>query len=106
MYATVAANPIGCATFVNNFDTLSKGLQIIIIGDRPAEDTDALLKAISGQSLPGRIVEVVESEANLVREHPAKGKTRQDGKATAYVCQGQTCSIPITDPSELTAFLA
>ncbi len=103
---TVAANPIGCATFVNNFDTLSKGLQIIIIGDRPAKDTDALLKAISRQSLPGRIVEVVESEANLVREHPAKGKTRQDGKATAYGCQGQTCSIPIADPSELTAFLA
>jgi uncharacterized protein YyaL (SSP411 family) len=103
---TVAANPIGCATFVNNFDTFSKGLQIIIIGDHPAEDTTALLNTINDHSLPGRIVGVVKSEADLVHQHPAKGKTRLDGKATAYVCQGQTCSLPITEPSELAAFLS
>jgi uncharacterized protein YyaL (SSP411 family) len=103
---TVAANPIGCATFVNNFDTFSKGLQIIIIGDHPAEDTTALLNTINDHSLPGRIVGVVKSEADLVQQHPAKGKTRLDGKATAYVCQGQTCSLPITEPSELAAFLS
>ncbi len=103
---TVATNPIGCATFVNNFDTLSKGLQIIIMGDRPADDTTALLNAINEHSLPGRIVEVVNSEADLVLQHPAKGKTRQDGKATAYVCQGQTCSLPLTDPSDLSVELA
>ena len=29
------------------------------------------------------------------------GREAQGGKATAYVCRGTTCSLPVTDPGEL-----
>ena len=37
----------------------------------------------------------------LPAAHPASGKTQIDGKATAYLCRGQTCSLPLTDEQEL-----
>ena len=27
------------------------------------------------------------------------GRTAIDGRATAYICRGTTCSLPITDPN-------
>ncbi len=30
-----------------------------------------------------------------------QGRAAQDGRATAYVCRGVTCSLPVTDPEEL-----
>ena len=31
-----------------------------------------------------------------------EGRTELDGVPTAYVCRGQVCSAPVTDPRELT----
>ena len=42
----------------------------------------------------------------LPAAHPASGKTIVDGKAAAYVCRGETCSLPITDPATLVTMLA
>jgi uncharacterized protein YyaL (SSP411 family) len=33
--------------------------------------------------------------------HPAHGKRNIGGQATAYVCVGDTCSLPMTDPQIL-----
>jgi uncharacterized protein YyaL (SSP411 family) len=33
--------------------------------------------------------------------HPAHGKERQNGKPTAYVCAGETCSLPVTEAEAL-----
>ena len=38
---------------------------------------------------------------SLSTDHPAYGKTAQDGKLTAYVCRGRTCSPPVTSAAEL-----
>ena len=37
--------------------------------------------------------------------HPAAGKTGVDGNAAAYVCIGNICGPPITDPKGLKATL-
>jgi hypothetical protein len=39
-------------------------------------------------------------------DHPAFGKGPVDGRATAYVCQGQTCQAPVVEPADLAASLA
>jgi uncharacterized protein YyaL (SSP411 family) len=39
--------------------------------------------------------------AELPAGHPAAGKGPVKGKPAAYVCRGQTCSLPITDPEAL-----
>jgi len=41
----------------------------------------------------------------LNESHPAFGKKAVDGKPTAYVCRGNVCSLPVTDPEELAALL-
>jgi hypothetical protein len=35
--------------------------------------------------------------------HPAAGKTAIDGKTTVYVCRGESCSLPVTEPDALAA---
>jgi uncharacterized protein YyaL (SSP411 family) len=37
--------------------------------------------------------------------HPAHGKGKVDGRAVAYVCRGQTCSLPLAEPAALQAAL-
>lgn len=45
----------------------------------------------------------VADGAALPEGHPARGKGKLDGKPTAYVCAGQTCSLPVTDAEALVA---
>jgi hypothetical protein len=82
----------------------------LILGAREAPDTQALLGAIYGVCLPNRVLAVVPDDHlpqnHLPEGHPAHGKTRKDGRATAYVCRGPVCSLPITDPAELAVALA
>jgi uncharacterized protein YyaL (SSP411 family) len=37
---------------------------------------------------------VLTPRQTLPASHPATGMGQHDGKATAYVCIGQTCSLP------------
>jgi len=37
---------------------------------------------------------------------PARDRGTRDGKPTAYVCRGFTCSEPVTDPQALKPLLA
>ena len=87
------------ATLLNGSELLSSGLQIVIVGDR--DRAAPLLAAAQEKSLPDMVLQVVESAEALAEGHPAKGKAAKDGLATAYVCRGQSCSLPITDPGEL-----
>ena len=92
---------LGYSTLLNGTESLRDGLQIVIVGERSAPDTTALLRVVLGASLPGRTLAVVAPGATLPPNHPAAGKTQIDGKATAYVCRGATCSLPIVEASEL-----
>ena len=96
--------PLG--TFLNGIDLALRTVQITIMGAREASDTKALLAAVNGVSLPNRLIQVVDSAETLLASHPAAGKTRLDGVATAYVCIGETCSPPLSDPAALAAALS
>ena len=85
---------------------LRRGLQIVIRGERGAPDTAALLDACDGVSLPNRILAVVPPGHPLPPDHPAFGKEQVSGRATAYVCDGPVCSLPLTDAASLAADLA
>jgi uncharacterized protein YyaL (SSP411 family) len=96
----VNRNFMPLSTLFNSNEVLLQALQIVILGDREAADTQALLGAVYGVSLPNRVLSVVPDDG-LPQGHPAHGKDRKDGRATAYVCRGPVCSLPITDPAEL-----
>jgi hypothetical protein len=102
---TVRRSLLGYSTLLSGAEILRDGLQLVMIGARAAPDTAALLGVVHGASLPGRSLCVMAPGAALPPAHPAAGKTQIDGKATAYVCRGVTCSLPIVDPETLAAAL-
>jgi uncharacterized protein YyaL (SSP411 family) len=58
-------------------------------------------RALNDVSLPGAVVQEVREGEALPESSPAHGKTAIDGKATAYVCIGPQCSLPVTEPTAL-----
>ena len=80
-------------------------MQIVVIGEADAADTAALKRVIYGVSRPGRVLNVIapgnraSSRASSFRQNLARPS------ATAYVCRGAVCSLPIVDPEALAAAL-
>jgi uncharacterized protein YyaL (SSP411 family) len=99
-------NLFGHATLLNAAELLANGLQIVIVGERASADAQALIAAAYRHNLPNRIVAVIAAGAALPPAHPAAGKGQIGGKATAYVCEGPVCSLPLTDPAALADNLA
>ncbi len=52
-----------------------------------------------------RIIQPLTDGGELGEGHPASGKGPVDGKAAAYVCRQQSCSLPVTEPQALNALL-
>ena len=92
-------------SFLNGLETLVAGLQIVVVGPRDAQKTRELVTAVLGRSLPNRLLMVVDPSDVLPEGHPAHGKTMENGQPTAYVCQHQNCSAPISNPVTLSQVL-
>jgi hypothetical protein len=99
-------NLFGHATLLIAAELLLKGLQLVIVGARDSADTKALLAAVYRHNLPNRIVSVIAPGASLPASHPATGKGQISGAATAYICEGPVCSLPLGDPAALSQALA
>jgi uncharacterized protein YyaL (SSP411 family) len=52
-------------------------------------------------SLPGAVIQWVGGGADVPPSSPAAGKGRADGKISAYICMGERCSPPLTDPDSV-----
>ncbi|MEE8517209.1 MAG: thioredoxin domain-containing protein, partial [Alphaproteobacteria bacterium] len=94
-------NAFPLATLINAYEFRDRAAQIVIIGERGDGTVQAFVDAVHGLSLPDRVIMVIEPGTALPQSHPAAGKTGTAGVATAYVCFGQTCSLPVTDPDAL-----
>jgi hypothetical protein len=101
----VRRNVFGHGALLNGNELLQRGLQVVIRGERGAADTDALLRAVNAAPLPNLVLDVVSPERALPDLHPATGKGQIAGRATAYVCEGPVCSLPLTDAATLAAAL-
>jgi uncharacterized protein YyaL (SSP411 family) len=88
-------------TFLNASDFLDRSIQLVIAGEPGAEDAEALANAAWSVSQPNLLVQYAAADRTLPTLHPAYGKGKVAGKAAAYVCRGQTCSLPITEPEQL-----
>ncbi len=81
--------------------TLIAPQHIIVAGSKASEEAAAWRKAISEVSLPGAFIQWVEDAGAIPASSPAAGKGGVNGKITAYVCIGQRCSMPLTEPDLL-----
>jgi len=91
----------GRTGLLNAYEDFRDALQIVVIGGRGARDTRRLAWTVMRTSLPTRVFQIIKPGQDLPDTHPAMNKTQFDGKATAYVCKGQICSLPQTDAREL-----
>jgi uncharacterized protein YyaL (SSP411 family) len=88
---------------------LSKPKQIIIAGEVGAADTRALLRLVNERYIPNKILMVVDGaqgQKQLAHWLPfVQGMTRQQGRATAYICENYACKLPTADPAEVARLL-
>ncbi len=76
--------------------------QVVIVGDPTADDTQALHIEVARRYLPFVVVVPIDVRAPremLARSLPFTASLGvQEGRATAYVCEGFLCRAPTSDP--------
>ncbi len=99
--AIAAQHPTGFAQWL-----LAAGLaggpidEVAIVGDPDAGDTRALLATVRGHYRPSQVV-ALSPEPDGSAIPLLHGRSRLQGRATAYVCRGFACQQPVTDPEAL-----
>jgi uncharacterized protein len=93
-------------TLLNSYELLQRAMELVIVGDLASPDSEALRRAVYGQSLPNKIVRRLAPDAALPTHHPAAGKGLVGGKPALYVCHGMSCRAPIVDAGEVQGALS
>jgi hypothetical protein len=101
-----ARNPAVHAALLSGTFLLDQPIQIVVIGAPADPACQALRRVALTAPLPAAVILTLPPGEALPAGHPAAGKAQIDGRATAYVCPGRTCRLPVTDPDELASALA
>ena len=92
---------LGMATMIAESELLHRAAQTVIIGTPEDAATKELFAAALRAPQPNLVLQRIDPDAELPKTHPAHGKKQEGGKATAYVCVGPVCSLPLTDAEGL-----
>jgi uncharacterized protein len=95
-----AANLFAATGTLNSLDLRLNAIDVII-AKPPGTDATILLDEIRRHWSPNLFLSIHEDLSELPKAHPGSGKLPVDGKVTAYICRGETCSLPVTDPAQL-----
>ncbi len=93
--------PAAAATYYSGFDLILRAVQVVIIGDKNSAGVAAFRDVFRRTNLGNKVIQTIAPGEALHAGHPAAGKGQVGDKVTVYVCTGQTCSLPITDPAQL-----
>jgi uncharacterized protein YyaL (SSP411 family) len=96
-----AQNPVGHASLLSALGLRTAGMQIVIIAEKTDPAAKDMISVASRVPDPNRSLTVLSPDQDLPAGLPATGKTQTGGLVTAYVCRGETCSLPVTDPNAL-----
>jgi uncharacterized protein YyaL (SSP411 family) len=84
---------------------LHGAVEVAVAGDPASKGARAMLEEIARHYVPGLVLAASapgdSDETALLHDRPMIG-----GLATAYVCRGRVCDLPVTDPAALAAQLA
>jgi uncharacterized protein YyaL (SSP411 family) len=100
----VAGNLFATVGMLSALDLRLGAVDLVIVAP-PGMPATAMLDAARAGTTPNTVISLHASAARLPDNHPAAGKTAVDGRVTAYVCRGETCSLPVTDPADLVGLL-
>lgn len=92
-------NLFGHLSLLNALDLRLNAAEIVVVGQGVVADSlVALARALPHTS---RIVLHVRDAEGLADNHPARAKLASVAGAAAFVCRGQSCSLPVTSPDDL-----
>ncbi len=96
----VAANLFATTGLMNALDLRLAATDVVIVtpASAPADDLVAVVRA---RWTMNTVLSVHTGAVALPPGHPAAGKVAIDARPTAYVCRGETCSLPVTDAAAL-----
>jgi uncharacterized protein len=86
-------------TLLNAVDLRLRAAEIVVTGEGPR--AEALLAAARKIPPLDRVVLHAPAAAALPPDHPAHEKAKAAEEPAAFVCIGETCSLPVTDPDRL-----
>jgi uncharacterized protein len=89
----------GHLSLLNALDMRLTASEIMVVG--ADAQADALLDAARRLPHANRIVLHARADENLADNHPAKAKLASITGAAVFVCRGQSCSLPVSDPEAL-----
>jgi hypothetical protein len=84
---------------LNAVDLRLRAAEIVVTGEGP--QAQALLHAARKLPALDRIVLHARSADALPASHPARAKIAAEPAGAAFVCVGETCSLPVTDAARL-----
>jgi uncharacterized protein YyaL (SSP411 family) len=96
----VAENLYMHMALLNAIDLRLRAAEIVVTGE--GEGAEALLAVARHASPLSRIVLHASSAEALPENHPARAKISAAQGPQAFICVGETCSLPVTNPAELT----
>ena len=86
---------------------VSTPAEIVVVGDSKGADTAALIDRVHDRFRPNKVLICApETDERARGAIPLlQGRTRLNGRATAYVCRNGTCKLPVDNPDALAAQL-
>ncbi len=88
---------------------LGQPRQIIVVGEKDAPDTQALLRTLHSHFSPHRVALLVDSPETrrlLAAGIPAiASMDKLEGKAAVYVCRNSTCQLPVSETKQFAELL-
>ncbi len=106
----ISALPTGHTHLLSGLDfAFGPANEVVVIGQLRTPDTQAMLQTLHREFLPRAVIHFRpsgEESPSLIRLAPfAASLTAVEGRATAYVCSGFRCELPVTDAAEMLARL-
>ena len=95
--ASAGENLFAHLALLNALDLRLRAAEIVVAGE--GARADALLAA--ARKLPALDRIVLRASAALPASHPAHAKIKATREAAAFICVGETCSLPVMQPEDI-----
>jgi uncharacterized protein YyaL (SSP411 family) len=100
--ASAGENLFAHLALLNALDLRLRAAEIVVAGE--GAHADALLATARKLPFLDRIV--LRASTALPASHPAQAKIKAAKEAAAFICVGETCSLPVTQPDEIAKAMA
>ncbi|MBI2713252.1 MAG: thioredoxin domain-containing protein [Rhizobiales bacterium] len=97
-------NLFGHVALLNALDLRLRGAQIVVTGTDAG--ANALIAAALKLPFTDRIVLRARNASALPASHPAQEKLKAAPASAAFVCVGERCSLPVTEPDRIAEAVA